>query len=230
MTCRFAYCMSHCGLQVIPIKLKITSAVKSISSCFFSVGYFEVHLCPTWTTQAPLMHKINRNTGVKQVCTGGPQHLHSRNGEIEPRKGVSSFLQSLLYLVACYWTVNASVQLGESRLRPGTLPLWGSSRGSLQGIRGDPVYQPSSRVQKESRPAMRLSPVTYLKCTVRTNVFDKAFALSLVIDCRFAWLSVFRFVYWVSGINTDSTMCPKWPQISDSYFIFCFSLSWNWGV
>lgn len=129
------------------------------------------------------MHKKNGNTGVKQVCTGGAQHLHSRNGETEPRKGVSSFLQSPLYLVACCWTVNAP---GESRLRPGTLPLWGSSRGSLQGIRGDPVYKPSSRVQKESHPAMRLSPVTYLKCTVRTNVFDQAFALALVSDCRFA--------------------------------------------
>lgn len=137
------------------------------------------------------MHKTNRNTGVKQVLTGGPQHLHSRNGEVEPGKGVSSFHQSLLYLVACCWTVNASVQLGESRLRPGTLPLWGSSRGSLQGIRGDPVYKPSSRVQKESRPAMRLSPVTYLKCTVRTNVFDKAFALSLVIDYRFCLTECF---------------------------------------
>lgn len=143
-----------------------------------------MHLCPAWTSQAPLMHKKNSNTGVKQVCTGGPPYLHSRNGEIEPRKGVSPFLQSPLYLVACCWTVKASVQLGESRLRPGTLPLWGSSRGSLQGIRGDPVYKPSSRVQKESRPAMRPSPVTYLKCMVRTNVFNKAFALSLVIDCR----------------------------------------------
>lgn len=64
--------MSHCGLQGIPMKLKITAAAKSISSCSFSIGYFEVHPCPTWTTQAPLMHKKNRNTGVKQVCTGGP--------------------------------------------------------------------------------------------------------------------------------------------------------------
>lgn len=128
------------------------------------------------------MHKENRNTGVKQVCKGGPQHLHGRNGETEPEKGLSSFLQFPLYLVACCWTVNDSVQLGESRLRPGTLPLWGSSRGSLQGIRGDPVYQPSSRVQKESRHAMRLSPVMYLKCTVSKMLFHKDFAL--IIDAE----------------------------------------------
>lgn len=128
------------------------------------------------------MHKENRNTEVKQVCKGGPQHLRGRNGETEPEKGLSSFLQFPLYLVACCWTVNDSVQLGESRLRPGTLPLWGSSRGSLQGIRGDPVYQPSSRVQKESRHAMRLSPVMYLKCTVRKMLFHEAFALIIYAE------------------------------------------------
>lgn len=117
------------------------------------------------------MHKENRNTGVKQVCKGGPQHPHARPGETEPGNRLASLLHFPLYLAACCWTVSDSVQLGESRLRPGTLPLWGSSRGSSQGIRGDPVYQPSSRVREESPRAMPLSPVTSSKCTVRTNDF-----------------------------------------------------------
>lgn len=149
--------------------MKDIAASKSISRLPYSIGYFAVHLCRSWTTQAPLMHKENRNTGVKQVCKGAPQHPHARNGETEPENGLASLLHFPLYLAACCWTVSDSVQLGESRLRPGTLPLWGSSRGSLQGIRGDPVYQPSSRVREESRRAMPLSPVTSSKCTVRAN-------------------------------------------------------------
>lgn len=173
--------VSHCGLQIVTRKLHI-AAVKCISWCCHPVGYFAVHRFSTWPTQAPLMHKKNRNTGVKQVCIGGPQHLRSKNGDTEPGEGVWSSLQFCLYLVSCSGRVNDPVQLGESRLRPGTLPLWGSSRGSLQGIRGDPVYQPSSRVQGGSRHASPLSPVMFSKCTVRTNASYKAFALSLIID------------------------------------------------
>lgn len=153
--------------------MKDIAASKSISRLPYSIGSFAVHLCRSWTTQAPLMHKENRNTGVKQVCKGGPQHPHARPGETEPGNRLASLLHFPLYLAACCWTVSDSVQLGESRLRPGTLPLWGSSRGSSQGIRGDPVYQPSSRVREESPRAMPLSPVTSSKCTVRTNAFAR---------------------------------------------------------
>lgn len=107
------------------------AVVEMISWCFCPLGYFEMPLYAPWSTQAPLMHDKQRHTGVIQVCIGDPQHPYSRKGQTEPGKGFSSFSRSPPCPVAHCWTVSNSVQLGESRLRPGTLPLWGSSRGSL---------------------------------------------------------------------------------------------------
>lgn len=59
----------------------------------------------------------------------------------------------------------------ETRLRPGTLPLWGSSRGSLLGTRGDRVCRrcTSSRVGRESHHDMGPITVTSSLCMVRTQ-------------------------------------------------------------
>ena len=61
----------------------------------------------------------------------------------------------------------------ETRLRPGTLPLWGSSRGSLLGTRGDRVCRrcTSSRVGRESHHDMGPITVTSSLCMVRTHCF-----------------------------------------------------------
>jgi hypothetical protein len=80
-----------------------------------------------------------------------------------------------------------------TRLRPGTLPLWGSSRGNLLGTRGDRVCQRwiSSREGRGSHHGMEPITVTCSLCTVKTHCFcTQPLLWSLTIYCL-SFLPVF---------------------------------------
>lgn len=156
------------------IKLEVYFLNNTINS----VVDWHVHVfCQLGYSKKPSKSQVNAHKAdLLQYRRSTQENLDTLSLQCSDRlsqaKGFSTSSLSTRCRVALSCTVSSSVQLGESRLRPGTLPLWGSSRGSLSGTRGDPVCQPSSRVGRESHRAMGLSHAMFLPCMVSQHCFD----------------------------------------------------------
>lgn len=109
--------------------------------------------------------------------------------------------------------------------------LMGQQPGKFAGDQRRPSLPAFIKGAKRESSRHATQPCNVFEVHGKNKCFWSGLLLRLLsLIAGFAWQSAFRCVYWVSGINTDSIMCPKWPQISDSYFIVCFYLSWNWIV